>query len=89
MINLSSYESFFGLNEMYDVTMNEGMHISEEAKQAIESICEGLLCKEALDYENDPDDSHTYEGYSSECAGYLKEIMGQSGYSSLIKHQTK
>jgi hypothetical protein len=89
MINLNSYENFLGINEMYDVTVNEDMHISEEAKQAIKTICEGLLCKEALDYENDPDDSHTYEKYSNECAGYLKEVMGQSGYSGLMKHQTK
>ena len=89
MTNLNTYEKFFEIKETYDVTMNEVGCMSEEAKQAIKSICEGMLCQEALDYENDPDDSHTYEKYSNECANYLKKIMGQSGYSGLIKHQAK
>lgn len=82
MQNIRSYENFDRTNES---SIYECGGISESAKEAIKSLCESVLCQEALDYHNDEDSSHTYEGYINECAGYIKECMGQAGYAPLIK----
>jgi hypothetical protein len=78
MQNLRKYENFIGnyssLGENNDMT-SEGMCMSEDAKEAMKSLCESMLCKEAEDYHNDSDDSHTYEGYMNECSNYIKECM--------------
>jgi hypothetical protein len=88
MQNLIKYESFSGTNSGLrenDEMTSECSGISEDAKEAIKSLCESMLCKEAEDYHNDPDDSHTYEGYINECSNYVKECMGQPGYAGLVK----
>jgi len=85
MTNLKSYESFSGLMENYGSHLEECGAVSEDAKSEIKSLCEAMLCKEAEDYHNDPDDAHTYEGYVNECMGYVRECMGQPGYAGLVK----
>lgn len=86
MRNIHKYEDFFipnkSVNEMYEDSYSA---MSGGAKESLKSICEGLLCKEAEDYQNDDDNSHTYEGYIEECARYIKECMGRSGYASISK----
>lgn len=85
MRNLNRYEDFFSrkqVNEMYESSYSA---MSESAKESLKSICEGLLCREAEDYQNDEDNSHTYEGYTEECSRYIKECMGRSGYASISK----
>ena len=84
MKNLKEYGSHltdFNLEESseYSQCMSEG------ARQAVKSLCESMLCKEAMDYHNDECEDHTYEGYINECMGYLKEAMGQAGYAPLVK----
>lgn len=59
--------------------------MSNHAKESLKEICENILCREADQYDEDDDDAHTYEGYVNECMTYLKEAMGQSGYSPIIK----
>ena len=66
--------------------MQEGSCMSEKAKALLREACEACLIKEAEEYENDPHESHTYEGYMNQCASYLREMMGNKGYSSLQKH---
>jgi hypothetical protein len=66
--------------------MQEGSCMSEKAKALLREACEACLIKEAEEYENDPHESHTYEGYMNECASYLREMMGNKGYSSLHKY---
>jgi hypothetical protein len=66
--------------------MQEGSCMSEKAKALLKEACEACLIKEAEEYENDPHESHTYEGYMNECASYLREMMGNKGYSDLTKH---
>ena len=66
--------------------MQEGSCMSEKAKALLENACKECLIKEAEEYENDPHESHTYEGYMNECASYLREMMGNKGYSDLHKH---
>ena len=68
--------------------MQEGSCMSEKAKSLLEEVCEAYLIKEAEEFENDEYESHTYEGYMNECSFYLKEIMGNRGYSDLVKHYT-
>ena len=69
-----------------EYTMQEGSCMSEKAKALLENACRECLMKEAEEYENDPHESHTYEGYVNECSSYIKEIMGNEGYSNLYKH---
>ena len=70
-----------------DEFMNEGSGcMSESAKKMLEKVCEEYLMREAEEYDNDPHESHTYEGYVNESANYLMEIMGNKGYSSTYKH---
>ena len=69
--------------------MQEGSCMSEKAKALLKEACETCLIKEAKEFENDKHESHTYEGYINECSSYLKEIMGNQGYSDLIKHYTR
>lgn len=83
MKNLANYENFF-LSEVSESNSGCGC-MSESAKKALEGLCKEMLCNEAQAYHDDMDESHTYEGYVDECAGYLKEIMGQAGYQSLTK----
>jgi hypothetical protein len=84
MENIKSYESFSTVEIKESNDMNEcGM--SPASKMALESLCEAMLCKEADQYHNDENPEHTYEGYVNECANYIKECMGQSGYAPLIK----
>ena len=59
----------------------------ESAKLLLDQFDE--LKKEAKEFENDEHESHTYEGYINECSSYLKEIMGNQGYSDLVKHYTR
>lgn len=66
--------------------VQEGSCMSEKAKALLREACEDCLIKEAEEYENDPHESHTYEGYMNQCASYLREMMGNKGYSSLQKH---
>jgi hypothetical protein len=86
MLNLNKYEDFFKssvkVNEMYEDSYNE---MSQEAKDSIKKICEGLLCKEGEDYQNDEDNSHTYERYADACSRDIKECMGRSGYAPIAK----
>lgn len=55
--------------------VSEGAGCSSEAKAMIESMCNEYLIHEGKAYHEDEDDSHTYEGYVSECMSYLKECM--------------
>jgi hypothetical protein len=84
MKNLKEYGS-----HLTDFSLDENSEysqcMSEDAKQAVKTLCEEMLCKEAMDYHNDAHENHTYEGYISECMGYLKEAMGQAGYAPLVK----
>jgi hypothetical protein len=66
--------------------MQEGSCMSEKAKSLLKEACESCLIKEAEEFENDEHESHTYEGYMNECSSYLKEMMGNRGYSDLTKH---
>jgi hypothetical protein len=66
--------------------MQEGSCMSEKAKSLLKEACEACLIKEAEEFENDEHESHTYEGYMNECSSYLKEMMGNRGYSDLTKH---
>jgi hypothetical protein len=60
--------------------MNEGAGCSDNAKMVIESMCNDHLVKEAVDYHEDEDDAHTYEGYVQACMEYLKECMMKEGW---------
>ena len=84
MKNLTDYQDFNSGRVEESISEASGC-MSESAKEAVKNLCEELLCKEAEDYHNDSDASHTYEGYINECTQYLKEMMGQSGYQSLNK----
>ena len=66
--------------------MQEGSCMSEKAKSLLKEACESCLIKEAEEFENDEHESHTYEGYMNGCSSYLKEMMGNRGYSDLTKH---
>ncbi len=66
--------------------MQEGSCMSEKAKALLKEACEACLMKEAEEYDKDPHESHTYEGYMNECSSYLREMMGNRGYSDLHKH---
>ena len=82
MENIKSYESFSSREIKESDSMYEcGM--SDNAKMALESLCESMLCKEAEDYHNDENPDHTYEGYVKECMDYMREAMGHPGYASL------
>jgi len=84
MKNLTDYQNFN--SERIEESISEASGcMSEGAKGAVKKLCEEILCKEAEDYHNDSDDSHTYEGYMNVCAQYLKEMMGQPGYQALTK----
>ena len=54
---------------------DEGMNCSEDAKMAIKSICEEYLCKEGMEFDQNENEEHTYEGYAKACMEYLKECM--------------
>lgn len=84
MRNLIDYQNF-NSSKVNESLSEASLCMSENAKRAVESLCEDLLCKEAEQYHNDPDEAHTYEGYVNECTQYLKEMMGQAGYQSLTK----
>lgn len=58
-----------------DQNLGEGMNCSENAKMAIKSICEEMLCKEGMDYDMNENAEHTYEGYTQACMEYLKSCM--------------
>lgn len=83
MKNIESYENF-SLSPIAE-SCSACSAMTHDAKKALENLCQEILCREAHDYHNDPDESHTYEGYVNECAQYLKEMMGQPGYQSLTK----
>lgn len=87
MQNIKNYENFNQLEIQESEEMSETYEgaMSPEAKMQIESLCEGLLCKEAADYHRDENADHTYEKYVNECANYLKEAMGQAGYATIDK----
>lgn len=71
------FNQFMNENEgahSYEPT-SEGMSCSENAKMAIKSLCENHLCNEGMDYENNENAEHTYEGYVNECMDYLRECM--------------
>jgi hypothetical protein len=89
MKNLTPFEFFDSELQENSNMMQECYAMSEGAKSVMKQICEDVLCKEAEDYHNDADESHTYEGYVNECMGYLKEMLGQPGYSSLAKHHAE
>lgn len=61
--------------ELPEDTMSEGMNCSENAKMAIKSICEEYLCKEGMEYDQNENEEHTYEGYAKACMEYLNECM--------------
>jgi DNA-directed RNA polymerase subunit RPC12/RpoP len=69
-----TFESF--VNECWN-PMEEGYSpaMSEEAREAIKSICEDLLIKEAQACDEDRDPMHTYENYLNECGSYMTECM--------------
>jgi hypothetical protein len=56
-------------------SMEEGMSCSENAKMAIKSICEEYLCKEGMEYDQNENEEHTYEGYSKACMEYMSQCM--------------
>ena len=73
-----------------DEFMNEGSGcMSEKAKSLLEEVCKSYLMKEAEEFENDPHDEHTYESYVNGCMSYLKEIMGNKGYTTIYKPYRK
>lgn len=90
MENLTPYEDFSiarsAIEENYE-SMGHKMEsaMSHQAMEALKQVCEGMLCKEAEDYHNDENEEHTYEGYVNECMGYIKEVMGNPGYATLVK----
>ena len=63
--------------------MQEGSCMSEKAKTLLKEACEDCLIKEEEEFEKNKHEDHTYESYINECASYLKEIMGNPGYSDL------
>jgi hypothetical protein len=85
---MKKYNNLLSIGEyIRESRINEERHcISDQAKSVLEKACEECLLKEAEDYENDENESHTYEGYTNGCISYLKEMMGNRGYSSLVKH---
>jgi hypothetical protein len=90
MKNLASYEDHLNkeITESNEqITECDGM--SQNAKMALESLCEELLCKEAREYHDDENPEHTYEGYVNECVNKLNEMMGNSGYAPLFKPHAK
>ena len=72
-----TFESF--VNECWN-PMEESYSpaMSEEAKEAIKSICEDLLIKEAQACDEDRDPMHTYENYLNEVGSYMTECMMES-----------
>jgi hypothetical protein len=82
MKNLKEYD-FFGSVEESSEHLSEGSCMSQAAMEALKSACQSCLMKEAQDYDGDEDPEHTFEGYVTKCMEYLKECMGQTGYSSL------
>jgi hypothetical protein len=60
--------------------VSEGSGCSDNARMMIESMCKEYLVREAMEYHEDEDDSHTYEGYVHECMSYLKECMMNEGW---------
>lgn len=67
--------------------IHEGKNcLSEKAKEIIEKACNECLMHEANEFDADEHESHTYEGYINECVTYLKEMLGNRGYSDLGKH---
>ena len=59
--------------------LSEGAGCSSEAKAMIESMCNEYLIQEGMAYQEDEDDSHTYEGYTQACMEYLKSCMTKEG----------
>jgi hypothetical protein len=66
-----------GMDDYEDDNMGlgEGMNCSENAKMAIKSICEEMLCKEGMEYDMNEMAEHTYEGYTQACMEYMKSCM--------------
>ena len=66
--------------------MQEESCMSEKAKALLKEACKACLIEEAEEFEKDEHEDHTYESYINECASYLKEMMGNPGYSDLTKN---
>jgi hypothetical protein len=82
-----TFESF--VNECWS-PMEEGYSsaMSEEAKQAIKTLCEDLLIKEAQMCDEDADPNHTYESYLNECGSYMTERMMESSANLNVNEST-
>jgi hypothetical protein len=86
MENIKSYERFNDyVGENWDSDKQNGSCMSEKAMNKMKKLCEKHLRKEANDYHNDMDQTHTYEGYMMECQSMLKEMLGQPGYAAIHK----
>jgi hypothetical protein len=57
--------------------MTEGYSpaMSEEAQNAVKSVCEEILIKEAQMCDEDADPNHTYENYLNEVGSYMSKCM--------------
>lgn len=70
--------------------MEEGYSpaMSEEAKEAIKSICEDLLIKEAQACDEDRDPMHTYENYLNEVGSYMTKCMTEAAAGLQVNEST-
>jgi hypothetical protein len=67
--------------------IHEGAYcMSEKAKALLKEACEACLIKEGEEFDHDEHEAHTYESYMNECSSYLREMMGNRGYTDLSKH---
>jgi DNA-directed RNA polymerase subunit RPC12/RpoP len=62
--------------------------MSEEAKEAIKSICEDLLIKEAQACDEDHDPMHTYENYLNEVGSYMTKCMTEAAAGLNVNEST-
>jgi hypothetical protein len=56
--------------------------MSEAIREKIHEVCKTHILREAMEYHNDDDPGHTYEGYVNECMSYMNEILGSAGYGT-------
>jgi|688.fasta_scaffold00021_92 hypothetical protein len=70
----NTFENF--VNECWS-PMTEGYSpaMSEEAQNAVKSVCEEILIKEAQMCDEDADPNHTYENYLNEVGSYMSKCM--------------
>jgi hypothetical protein len=61
--------------------------MSESVKEKMKEMCENHILREAMEYHDDHDPEHTYEGYVKECISYMNEILGSAGYGSFSNQE--